>query len=353
MTLLTNLKDKNLKRARKIINNRLSGLASGYLIEPIKGGASTRNYYRVYLPGLPVHSSAVIQLNNKRFRLDESDYYQVGEILRKLNLPVPAIYEDFSRDGALLLQDIGDSNLCDLASEIRDDTIALEALYRQAIDHMVVFQTRAIHYSQGVNAFQRAFDEKKLLWELDFMMKHFAASFSRYEPRGAGLKTLKSFFDDLVNRIAALPRVFCHRDYHSRNLMLWNEQVYIVDFQDARMGPHVYDLVSLLGDSYVDLGDLLRRKLLEYYLECHPDFSADDLHILNDQFNLVALQRHLKHLGTFGYQVSIGKQDCRDYMPLTFHYLEKNFLNFPEYEEAMKILTELFERSRKILRSES
>ena len=57
----------------------------------------------------------------------------------------------------------------------------------------------------------------------------------------------------LVAELAAEPRVLCHRDYHSRNLMLHDDRLYIIDFQDARMGPDTYDLVSLLRDSYVDL----------------------------------------------------------------------------------------------------
>ena len=53
--------------------------------------------------------------------------------------------------------------------------------------------------------------------------------------------------------------MLCHRDYHSRNLMLHGGALYIIDFQDARIGPDTYDLVSLLRDSYVDLPDATGR----------------------------------------------------------------------------------------------
>ena len=70
----------------------------------------------------------------------------------------------------------------------------------------------------------------------------------------------------IVRELAAEPRVLCHRDYHSRNLMLHDEQLYIIDFQDARMGPDTYDLVSLLRDSYVDLPEQTVDELIAYFL---------------------------------------------------------------------------------------
>ncbi len=70
---------------------------------------------------------------------------------------------------------------------------------------------------------------------------------------GPARDELRQEFAAIVAELAAEPRVLCHRDYHSRNLMLHLDRLYIIDFQDARMGPDTYDLVSLLRDSYVDL----------------------------------------------------------------------------------------------------
>ena len=75
----------------------------------------------------------------------------------------------------------------------------------------------------------------------------------------------------LVETLAAEPRVLCHRDYHSRNLMLHDGRLYIIDFQDARMGPDTYDLVSLLRDSYVDLPEQTVDELIAYFLALKGD----------------------------------------------------------------------------------
>ena len=77
---------------------------------------------------------------------------------------------------------------------------------------------------------------------------------------------LRTEWSAIVEELAAEPRVLCHRDYHSRNLMLHRGQLYMIDFQDARMGPDTYDLASLLRDSYVDLTPAQVDELIAFFL---------------------------------------------------------------------------------------
>ena len=89
--------------------------------------------------------------------------------------------------------------------------------------------------------------------------------------RGVGLTAaergaLTAEWAAIVEELAAEQRVLCHRDYHSRNLMLHDGSLYIIDFQDARMGPDTYDLASLLRDSYIDITDAEVDDLIAYFL---------------------------------------------------------------------------------------
>ena len=115
------------------------------------------------------------------------------------------------------------------------------------------------------------------------------------------------------------------------------------------MGPHLYDIVSLLGDSYVDLGPELRARLLQYYAEQQPDWKNQDLRTVQEQYSLVALQRHLKHLGTFGYLHTIGDDSCLQFISRTCEYLESNLQKFDESLEAAEILTDIFAAAREKL----
>lgn len=335
--------EKKLKKAKKIVSRHFEALAQDTIVEPMRGGASNRDYFRVFLPRMPVNNSCVLMLMDRAFRLESFDYYQLSELFRKINLPVPQILQEFSGQGGILLQDVGVSHLNDLVVDSPEDTVMIETLYKQAIDHLLVMQRRAGEYSQGVNAFGRAFDGKKLGWELDFTRKHFIKGFAGYPLKGSDKKTYQKFCSELCAQIAALPRVLCHRDYHSLNLMLWREQLYILDFQDARMGPRLYDMVSLLGDSYVDLGNTMRYSLLRYFAEKHPEYDADDMKRVYEEYTLIALQRHLKHLGTFGMLHKKGFAEAVKHIPLTIGYLRENLSKFEELEKPALLLGKVFD----------
>ena len=103
--------------------------------------------------------------------------------------------------------------------------------------------------------------------------------------------------------------------------MLHDGRLYLIDFQDARLGPDTYDLVSLLRDSYVDLSDLEVDELIAYFLALKK-ISPSDSAEFRRRFDLMALQRNLKALGTFGYQTTTrGNTVYIQYIPRTLRYV--------------------------------
>jgi N-acetylmuramate 1-kinase len=110
----------------------------------------------------------------------------------------------------------------------------------------------------------------------------------------------------VARELAAYPRFLCHRDYHVRNLMLKNEELFIIDFQDARQGPASYDLVSLLRDS-IQLSAEEVDWFVDYYLSRVSGGVSPSLRERMEfrrQFDLMSIQRLLKALGTYGYQIT-------------------------------------------------
>ena len=147
-------------------------------------------------------------------------------------------------------------------------------------------------------------------------------------------------FERLVTPLAAEPRVLCHRDYHSRNLMVHDGRLVVIDFQDARMGPATYDLVSLLRDSYADLPDTAIEGLKARFLSQAPDPppSAE----FDSRFDAMALQRNLKALGTFGYQTSVRRNPVYiQYIPRTLHYVRGTFARNDRFDPLRRVLAPL------------
>ena len=152
----------------------------------------------------------------------------------------------------------------------------------------------------------------------------------------------------MAEELANEPRVLCHRDYHSRNLMLHNGSLHIIDFQDARMGPDTYDLVSLLRDSYVDITDRELDDLIAYFLALKTrDGAAPDAEEFRRRFDLMALQRNLKALGTFGFQTMTRRNTVYiQYMPRTLRYVRGNLDRYPRFARLREILAAHLEELR-------
>ena len=122
--------------------------------------------------------------------------------------------------------------------------------------------------------------------------------------------------------------------------MLHDGSLYIIDFQDARMGPDTYDLVSLLRDSYVDLPASQVDELIAYFLALTRGTQAaatDDDAEFRRRFDLMALQRNLKALGTFGYQTTArGNTVYIQYIPRTLSYVKANLAPYPPLRPAAR-----------------
>ena len=190
-----------------------------------------------------------------------------------------------------------------------------------------------------------AFDVDKLTWEMEFFIKHFIEAYRGVVIPPAAREELRREFGCLIDSLAAEPRVLCHRDYHSRNLMLREGSLYIIDFQDARMGPDTYDLVSLLRDSYVDLPEETVSELLAYFLALSG--RSGEEREFRQRFDVMALQRNLKALGTFGYQTTARRNPVYiQYIPRTLRYVRNNLDQVPQFTRIRELLATLVEEFR-------
>jgi N-acetylmuramate 1-kinase len=158
-------------------------------------------------------------------------------------------------------------------------------------------------------------------------------------------EALTAEFGALARELASEPRVLCHRDYHSRNLMFHMDRLYVIDFQDARMGPDTYDLVSLLRDSYVDLPEHTVSELIAYFLALKGQTGTE--REFRERFHRMALQRNLKALGTFGYQTTTRRNPVYiQYIPRTLRHVRDNLEHLPAYARFRELLATLVDEFR-------
>jgi hypothetical protein len=313
---------------------RRSGLSGrSPRILPLTGDASDRRYFRVHMPDSP---SIVLSLYANPFMFDSLSFVNVARLLANMPVPIPEVLGHADDLGVLALQDLGDVTL---QAHLGAATPAEHAaLYRQAVALIATLQRRGADLeSPGYLPYGIAFDVEKLSWELDFFVKHFIEAYRGVVISPAARDELRAACDELVEILAAEPRVLCHRDYHSRNLMLHEDELYIIDFQDARMGPDTYDLVSLLRDSYVDLPEQTVDELIAYFLALKRQTGGE--REFRQRFDLMALQRNLKALGTFGYQTTARRNPVYiQYIPRTLRYVRDNLEHLPQFERLRDLL---------------
>ncbi len=266
----------------------------------LPGDASDRRFVRVTPPD---GSSCILVVHTGPIRPAELPLLTVADLLRQMAVPVPDTLGTDAELGIVALEDLGDTTLeAALASGSAD---ARAAWYAEAVDLIVTLQ------KQGGRArrrdalpFRLAFDAAKLTWELQFFLEHYLAGYRQIPLTPALRDALARELRALAKQMADEPRVLCHRDFHSRNLMLHEGRLHLIDFQDARMGPDTYDLVSLLRDAYVELDDAAVDRCLEQYRRA---MGIADVAALRRRFVRTTVQRSLKALGTFGYQISVRR----------------------------------------------
>ncbi len=157
---------------------------------------------------------------------------------------------------------------------------------------------------------------------------------------------LRDEWKGIAEELSSEPRVLCHRDYHSRNLMLCQGSLHIIDFQDARMGPDTYDLASLLRDSYVDFSDQQVNALIAFFLAQRGGSEEEDRDF-HRRFDLMALQRNLKALGTFGFQATARANTVYiQYIPRTLNYARANLARHDRFGRLRELLAEHLEELR-------
>jgi len=334
-------RDLRARIAEYLRENDLDG--EGTTVVPLTGDASDRRYFRVIRSD--ANPSTVLALHVGPIDFATLPFVNVAELLRQMPLPVPRVLGHSDRLGILALDDLGDVTLQAHLGAAPPGEHA--ALYRQAVALLEMLQRRGAEIDPaGFIPYRIAFDVEKLTWELDFFVKHFIEGYRGLTIPPAQRGALAEEFGIVVAELAAEPRVLCHRDYHSRNLMVHGGGLYIIDFQDARMGPDTYDLVSLLRDSYMDLEDRDVDELVAYFLALKgiPATSGDEF---RRRFDLMALQRNLKALGTFGFQtISRRNPVYIQYMPRTLRYVRTNVERYPRFGRLRELLAEYVDELR-------
>jgi aminoglycoside/choline kinase family phosphotransferase len=289
-------------------------LGDDWTARALAGDASVRAYYRISRRDGSTYMLAYypeeVRPQLRRFL----DAYRA--VVRHGRIPELLQFSEV----AALQQDVGDRTLFGILHDNRDEGVRL---YRQAIDVLVAFQhAPAIDINPPFTA--DFFDS-----ELEMTREYYVEQLMGRPPEVS--VRLRPLFRKLAEKVARHPYVLCHRDFHGQNIHTHNEQLYLIDYQDLRMGPDTYDLASLLRDRGVAriLGDETELVLVEHYRQR----SGADIAVRQRYFETL-LQRSVKILGTFSKQPIVrGRMHYLEFIPPTIESIRRCLDELPELAE--------------------
>lgn len=313
---------------------------------PLAGDASARRYFRV------VHQADtfVLMVWEPFDSIETYPFLNVQKHFMKHHVTVPTVKAVAPELGLVLLEDLGDLTLERKFWENQDQTQSWP-YYEQALDELIKIHFKAsMDKGSNCSAFHVAFDTEKLLWEMNYGREHLFERFLKLSFTPTETQDLQACFLDICETLHKEPKFISHRDYHSRNVMITLGKARVIDFQDARMGPIQYDLVSLLQDSYVQLSTESRQHLLEKYLEKarpHLPTSFSRTHF-DTIYRLQIIQRCFKACGSFAsfYNLRADKRYLK-YISGTLQNVAQQLRELKEYRPFLKLLEDnkLLERS--------
>lgn len=284
--------------------------------------------------------------------IEELPFVDVHRYLLALGIPVPAVYWYDSAAGLLYLEDLGDRTLAEACA--KGAAVEIETWYSQAIDILVQMHSSSTDQfrhrrNKRCVAFQRAFDVPLLMWEFDHFLEYGIEARRGTPLPSADRDRIRTIFHEIATLLAEQPPVFTHRDYHSRNIMVRDKGLSIIDFQDALLGPASYDLASLLRDSYLAFEDAFIDRMIDRYLagmramlprSVVASMVLHDRHAFRRVFDLTSIQRNLKAAGRFVYidRVKHNPKFLAD-IPRTLAYVRRNVEKYPELAALRESLT--------------
>ena len=271
-------------------------------VDRLAGDGSARSFVRVR----PQRGPSVVVMDYGQAVESPTNDERLGRVFGVAGLPVPAILEVRTEIGLLVLEDLGDASL---ESALLSDPAAFHPdreppdLLLRAVDlaaDVARLGTPALAASDRATG--PALDAARFRFEMDFFLENFVSGHLGRTARGADLA--RRLWELATIAAESGPKVLCHRDFHSRNLMVRpSRDLVMVDIQDARWGPDTYDLASIVRDAYLPIPDEWVAGLVSRYVDRVG--LVEGQAALRERLHIVSTQRMLKALGSFGYLARI------------------------------------------------
>jgi|GEM_PF-3514766 len=310
-------------------------------IGKLPGGASSRNYYRIDFSSptyFPDNTVLLMSIPLPDLAMMDN-YMNVDYYLKRMHVPTPRLFEMNRSQGWVFVEF---KHLPTLEQYMHNAPPNKEDVYLKLIDFMAEMQHKC-KMEAHCPAFQRRFDHEKYMFEFNFHVQKQLLSFYYNQPQHE--KVILQFGDTISTFLDISFPMFVHRDFQSSNLFYdeKSDSFTIIDFQDARFGSPVYDLVSIAWDSYIDQTDEFRQKMVEAYRNHLKEFGIKwEAEEYQKYVDYSIIQRKLHDAGAFAYNYRrFGSKKYVGYIVSALEMSLECMRRYSEFKEATKLLEDL------------
>lgn len=289
-------------------------------IKFLAGDASNRKYFIIKSQNI----DRVLMYDDNPESLEK--FVKISNLLSD-KVTVPKIFLKLKENNILIIENFGRKKFSNIINKTNQNS-----LYLLATDALIHVHKQKFNFNLDY------YDENKFTNESNLFFEWFLQEESSLKDKSK--QDFNNEFKSFINLLENIPKVFIHRDYHVDNLFfIENKDKHLscgwIDYQDALVGPCVYDLVSLTQDARIDVDNKLERKIINYYLKSFSNIDPTEFEIC---YKVVAIQRHLKVLGIFKrLAVRDNKKNYLVHIPRVIKMLKKN-LSSREFRKIFKIL---------------
>lgn len=306
-------------------------------LAPASADASFRRYFRATFS-----DRTLVVMDAPPQHEDCRPFLHVAQLFEAAGVHVPHVYAQDLEQGFLLLSDLGNVTYLQALS----GGAAAHELYSAATDALIKIQLASRENELP------PYDEALLLREMQLFPEWYIARHLNVTLTDKQHAKLKEVFARIIANNLAQPRVYVHRDYHSRNLMVSEPNPGILDFQDAVYGPITYDLASLFKDAYIRWEE---AEVIDWLIRYWEKARKAGLPVARDfsdfyrDYEWMGVQRHLKVLGIFARLCHRdGKDGYLKDLPLVMAYLRAACARYIDLKPLLNLLDELEPRGNQV-----
>ena len=306
-------------------------------LKPIEGDASFRRFFRNKIKN---KNSIVVFAKKEKFK-NLIVYDAINKILNKNKILAPNLYKENYKKGYIEIQDFGDNTIFKILSKKKNDRIKYFKKILKILMQMQSIKNKGIKDFKKKKYIIPKYDKSILLREAQLFSDWYTKKKLIKKSRDEFNKNYKRIIKKLISNLKLKNNVFVHRDFHVSNLMLVNNQIGIIDSQDALIGNKAYDLASLVDDVRLKTPITFKNKIYKYYIDMQ--YNLNESKFKND-FDILSVIRNLKIIGIFTrLAIRDGKKRYLKLIPRAWELINIR-INNQIFSELKKLLDKNFKK---------